>query len=706
MISEKRSQAARANGARSRGPKSPEGKAISSRNALRHGLLSTTLLLPGEDPENFEALFAQLTTHYAPVNDVEMSMIEEMASSYWRLRRVWAMEQEIVHAGMDAHPGNEFQQSVASWGAAVDTGRLAVLYRYEARLHNMYHRARRALESTRNVGQASRPVQAERTSAEPTIPDPPLPNEPKPAFPVMQLVRPLLLCAALLLVQPVRAAVLKAADFRHYIDALNAADDGTTGFIPDAEAAHWMEANVPLLSVPDREVELTYYYRWWALRKHIEKTPAGFVLTEFLRPVHHSTDYNAISCALGLHIAEARWIRDPKYLDDYINFWLHSGENGGLERHYHQFSNWTADALYDRYLANADRARLIAQLDALRKDYAAWEAERLTPSGLFWQRDVSDGMESSISGGRRVKNLRPSINAYMFGNARAIARIAALAGNAAVRDEFESKAAALRKLTMERLWDPESKFFETVREDGKFAGVREEIGFTPWYFDLPEAGKGYEIAWKQLMDPQGFFAPYGPTTAERRHPEFLVDLKDDCQWNGFSWPFATSITLRALANVLHHYTQDAISPADYWRTFQVYTNSQRLKGADGTVLPFVDEDLNPLTGVWQARQLKLRKRTYYGRGDHYNHSSYADLVITGLIGLRPRADDVVEVHPLAPPEWDWFALDRVPYHGHELTILYDRTGAHFKTAPGLHIVSDGRELSVCPPAAHTCSARL
>ena len=94
--------------------------------------------------------------------------------------------------------------------------------------------------------------------------------------------------------------------------------------------------------------------------------------------------------------------------------------------------------------------------------------------------------------------------------------------------------------------------------------MREEIGYTPWYFDLPEPGKGFEVAWKQLMDPQGFYAPYGPTTAERRHPEFAIAAEgDDCQWNGPSWPFATSITLRALANVLNDYPQNSVSAADY-----------------------------------------------------------------------------------------------------------------------------------------------
>src|SRR5262249_49349587 len=157
-----------------------------------------------------------------------------------------------------------------------------------------------------------------------------------------------------------------------------------------------------------------------------------------------------------------------------------------------------------------------------------------------------------------------------------------------------------------------------------------------------------ETAWRQLMDPRGFYAPFGPTTAEQRHPGFKIAYEgDDCQWNGPSWPFSTTITLRALANVLSRDRQDAITAADYCKTFLIYTQSQHRKTADGRVIPWIDEDLNPFTGEWLARAMKLRKSGFYGRGDHYNHSGCADLVITGLAGLRPRADDKIEIRPLA-----------------------------------------------------------
>jgi len=485
-----------------------------------------------------------------------------------------------------------------------------------------------------------------------------------------------------------QSSLLQPEDFRHHVEFLNRydAEDGNGG-IPNREAWEWMKANVPFFACPDSQVELTYYYRWWAYRKHIETTPRGFVITEFLKPVKHATEFNAISCALGLQINEGRWLRDRRYLDDYVKFWLHGGEDGGLQPHYHQFSNWTADALYDRWLADGEAKSLLAELPALLADCAAWDRERLTPSGL-------DGMESSISGGRREKNLRPTINSYMYGNARALAAIAGLAGDAKLRAEYREKAAKLKKLVEGRLWDADAQFFETVKEAGGFANVREEAGYTPWYFDLPEPGKGYESAWKQLMDPAGFHAPFGPTTAERRHPEFLSEQHDDCQWNGFTWPFATSITLRALANLLNDNIQAVISKADYFQTFLQYARSQQRKLDNGESIPWVDEDMNPLTGEWWARALKMKKPGFYGRGDHYNHSSFADLVITGVVGLRPQAGNRVEVNPLVPEgSWDWFALDRVPYHGHLLSIAWDRDGRHFGRGKGLRLYVDGKEIA-------------
>ena len=491
-------------------------------------------------------------------------------------------------------------------------------------------------------------------------------------------------------------AILDPESFRHHVDYFNAmVKEEVVNLIPDARAWDWMKVNVPLFTCPDKDVEQIYYFRWWVFRKHIKQTPSGFLITEFLKPVNHAGEYNSLSCALGHHIAEGRWLRGRQYLDGDIRFWLLTGENGGLRKNLHQFSGWTAAAVYDRYLADGNREVAIAQLDALITDYAAWESERLTERGLFWQRDVSDGMEESASGGRKVKNIRPSINSYMFGNARAIAAIATLASDDSLARTYRDKAARLRDLTVKLLWNRDANFFETLDESGASTNVRENIGYTPWYFDLPQDGAGYDGAWRQLTDEEGFHAPYGPTTCERRSPKFQLTYEgDDCKWNGPNWPFSTTITLRALANLLNNYKQSTLTHADYFATFLTYVKSQHLTQDDGSEIPWIDENQNPLTGEWLARAMKLRKNTFYGRGDHYNHSGFCDLAITGLAGLRPRADDVVEVNPLIPADkWDWFCLDGIPYHKRSVSILWDKTGAKFGKGKGLRVFADGKEIA-------------
>lgn len=466
--------------------------------------------------------------------------------------------------------------------------------------------------------------------------------------------------------------VLDPARFAHHVERFNTMEDeNRANFVPNSQAWEWLRGNTPFFECPDKEVEEIYYYRWWALRKHLRRTDTGFVFTEFI------TKDRPVSSALGHQLMEIRWLRDQRYADDYVRHWLR-GNHGQPQDHLHKYSGWLEYALWQRWLVTQDTPGLVAWLDDLMADYRRWEQEKRTPEGLFWQNDVWDAMEESISGGRKIRNLRPPLNSYMYGNARAIAAIGRLAGRPAVAAEFDAKAAELRRLVQARLWNADAKFFEVRRETGALAEVREEIGFIPWYFHLPDPGKGFEAAWAQLVDDRGFRAPYGITTAERRHPGFRSHGVGTCEWDGAVWPFATSQTLVALANVLRDYpAQPFVSVRDYFEAFRTYVHSQHYDGK-----PYIGEYLDETTGQWlMGRQERSR---------YYNHSTFADLLITGVVGLRPRADDVVEVQPLLPPDtWDWFCLDCVSYHGRTLTVLWDCDGRHYGRGVGFTVLVDG-----------------
>jgi len=488
--------------------------------------------------------------------------------------------------------------------------------------------------------------------------------------------------------------VLKAEAFRHYIEAFNATDNELyVQHIPNGAAWEFLKANIPLLDCPDKDIEEIYYFRWWTFRKAIKQTPDGFIITEFLPAVGWAGKHNSINCAAGHHLHEGRWLNDPKYLDDYSLFWF---RKGGSVRSY---SFWAAESLWTRAQVTGDDRLLKELLPDLIANYEAWEKDHRGPNGLFWQSDDRDGMEVSIGG----SGYRATINAYMYGDALAIAGIAAHFGRTDFAERFTAKAAEIRRLTQERLWDPAAQFFKVLpRGEGKsLSDARELHGYTPWYFNLPDVDKS--VAWKQVIDPQGFYAPFGLTTAEQRHPRFAISYQGhECQWNGPSWPYSTAVTLTAMANLLNNYRQDVVDRGDYFDLLKIYTKAQHLKRADGRVVPWIDENLNPINGDWISRtRLKTWKNGTWDpaaggeeRGKDYNHSTYCDLIISGLIGLRPRDDETVEVNPLVPAgKWDYFCTDQVRYHGRWLTILYDKTGDRYHKGRGMRIFADGKEIA-------------
>lgn len=471
-----------------------------------------------------------------------------------------------------------------------------------------------------------------------------------------------------------QANALKVDDYRRYVEKFAAAEGKPVG-----DAWKWIAANAPLLDCPAGRLEEIYYFRWWCFQKHIESTPHGLVLTEFITPVNHEGPYHTISSGLGHHIAEGRWMRDPKLIDEYARFWFRSGDGGGPARHFHQFSSWATAALYDRYLVTLDRDFLVDLLDDFVADYRQWEAERGRPDGLFWQYDVRDAMEESISGSRTAKNVRPTINSYMAANARAIARVGRLAGRDDVAKEFDAKSQALNTALVGAMWDDDAKFFKVRREDDSFSDAREAIGYIPWMFSL--AAPEHAEAWKQIKESEGFWAPCGLTTAERRHPQFRSHGTGTCEWDGAVWPFATSQTLAGLANVLRGPNQPFVTRHDYFEQLLRYADSHQQNGQ-----AYLGEYLDETTGQWLITGPKAERSRYY------NHSTFADLVITGLAGLVPREDDLIEVDPLLPSEaWDWFCLDGVRYHGHDVTIMWDRTGQRYSRGVGLSVWVDGRE---------------
>ncbi len=101
MISEKQLQANRQNAQKSTGPRTAEGKAASSQNAVTHGLLSRRVVIAGEDRLQFEAFRNELFEQLAPVGIIESQLTDQIAANFWRLRRAGSVEVSLIDSIVD-----------------------------------------------------------------------------------------------------------------------------------------------------------------------------------------------------------------------------------------------------------------------------------------------------------------------------------------------------------------------------------------------------------------------------------------------------------------------------------------------------------------------------------------------------------------------------------------------------------------------------
>jgi neutral trehalase len=147
--------------------------------------------------------------------------------------------------------------------------------------------------------------------------------------------------------------------------------------------------------------------------------------------------------------------------NDYSRYWFRTP--GAQPRNY---STWLADAIWAVHEVHPDEEFLRDLLPDLIRNYEAWEQRHYAPEiGLFWQTGHDDGMEFNINS-RQTKDIlrgapgfRPTINAYMSADARAIARALQLAGKPEQAAEWDRKAESLRQKLQELLWDSRRGFF-------------------------------------------------------------------------------------------------------------------------------------------------------------------------------------------------------------------------------------------------------
>jgi len=465
--------------------------------------------------------------------------------------------------------------------------------------------------------------------------------------------------------------------------------------------APWYEGRIPFFESSDSGINAVYYYRWSVFRAHQRDLgEKGYITTEFLNDVSWQREpYASLNDASGFHIAEGRWLIDRRFADDYINYMY----RGGNDRH---FTDYLAASVWDRYLVDGDRAAAIRHLPVMRHIYGLWDDHYDFAKGLYFIEPLLDATEYTVSsidasggkdGFRGGDAFRPSINSYMFANAEAISHIARLAGKAPLADSFAARAAGLRRRVLADLWNPGlAHFADRYKVDNDFVKywepirARELVGYLPWTFDLVPDDARYTQAWSHLLDPDSLAGRHGMRTVEKTYQYYMRQYRylgtaPECQWNGPVWPYQTTQVLTGMANLLDHYRNTGPVTRGVWmRLLRQYTLLHSRSGRLD-----IEEDYDPATGM----PIVGLKRSH-----HYFHSGYVDLILTGVVGIRPRADDFLDVNPLLPPAGDpqglaWFRAQDIPYHGHRIAVTWDANGSHYRRGAGLAIEVDGREVA-------------
>lgn len=153
-------------------------------------------------------------------------------------------------------------------------------------------------------------------------------------------------------------------------------------------------------------------------------------------------------------------------------------------------------------------------------------------------------------------------------------------------------------------------------------------------------------------------------------------------------PHPISMGALTAMHAIQNYHQSIVTPAHFMDLMRRYTELMypRVHPGDASWRPNVHEYYSQWEPGARAPMPKASDIS------HDFHSTYNALIVEGVVGLRPRTDDLIELRPTAL-EWNYFALDRLRSRGRDLTIVWDRPDGtvRYEGFPeGLSLYIDGK----------------
>jgi hypothetical protein len=500
--------------------------------------------------------------------------------------------------------------------------------------------------------------------------------------------------------------------------------------------------NVPLFSSSDSIITKVYNYRWWMISKHLkeyedpEDAKRYWVVTEFFGVKPWASLSGAITCPAGHQFYDVRWLRDPKFLKSYADYFMQGSasrlpqrENANFLTYLsrpesHHFSSWMINGIEAFLKIHPDKQWLHSRLPAMEKHQQVWDSLFTVKSptartaGMYKILDVYDGMEFSLSAVLGLIASEGAYSLYTRDNWRNYYLGWETTGNADRSKLASQYPMAFRKgypdfylvrpsvnsyaygnlQALANLYKLDEAGSQRDMKAGKAtyyavraAAIQEKVLNVLWqkddqFFNTYSAGdnqfgiRDYEA---RVRESVGYTPWYFNLIPAQTYTSYSRS------WNMFSSRSGFyNVAGMTTAEQQHpYYNEQAYAwngrgwPFENSVVYKGYANYLRnyKRTSTSAEKQLLYDYVNKLARMHGTDQLNIGEwyipsngKTFGGESDYF-HSTFPDIIIDDLLGFKSSPENTFTIAPLLPEDkWDYFYLGNIRYHDHDVDIVWKK----------------------------------
>ena len=479
---------------------------------------------------------------------------------------------------------------------------------------------------------------------------------------------------------------------------------------------YWAQ-NIPYINVPNAAVEKAILYRWWSERfNSLDANIPGYDY-QYPITIEGVLGYNnAIILTQPMHMQDTKWLRSPYLIYGALLSAGNSSQSSAFLDNPGNRSNWNNH--YGQYIADAgteafyvvgggtEMAKNLAyyfghdatgQLDHYGNHINGYKL--ITYQNNYMTGNDADTISMAVARGWKAHGE----NAYVWAAADRTAELYTLLGDAEKAAEYRALADEIQQSVLNLLWcDVDQKFetYGTTRGDSHNSANTRLVKVT-------ESNNYNYFAVGMVPTDEASIAKYAPALRTFKNgtefpifPMFTANQVDNKVQRGSNNFSNINFTVQARAyeaayrtyDTAHQYvTGNMLGLMTEWMAWLIYPSSGDIRYPNNSEYYNIDGNNRSLAAFY-------RSGIYHNILGNYNYIFFEDMA-----GITPRADDKLELFPI-DMEWDHFLVNNARYHGHDLTVSFDKIGdetRYYNDLPeGFSLFLDGELVLTLDSLAH------